>query len=878
MTATQDWSDLSLLGLFRLEVETQARVISDHLLSLEAQGQMPIEGLDALMRAAHSIKGAARIVQVEAVVCVAHVLEDFFVSAQQGTLALSASHVDALLQASDFMLRLSALEESALVDQAASYEVETQAIVLVIEGLSKGVMPPVVSPAASVALPAASVESVKEEEEKEKETSSETSSAPVPDNLELRPEINIDHRVEENTAPLLALNVAPSSTETLEAVTVDLKDLLDAEPAKKTARMIRMNADNLNRLMGLAGESLVESNWLQPFALSLRQLKQQQQSALSILQGLHQPASQLTLPGELESVQAAQLADAIAHMQRCQHLLSDQLGSLDLFSQRFGQLSDRLYRELIASHMCAFEVGTQGYSRLTRDVAKTLGKQVRLEIEGLNTQVDRDILEKLDAPMTHLITNAIAHGIEPAEARVAAGKSAVGTLRIAARHRAGMLRITVEDDGGGIDFAQLRQKIVLKGMTPAAVVDQLSEAELIEFLFLPGFSTAAAVDQLSGRGYGLDIARNMVQSVGGSLVATSVPGGGTCFQFQLPLTLSVVRSLLFEVAEEPYALSLARIGRVLKLSSRQILYGENKPYFSLSAHSEKTLSEDGLFEADHAEAIFSKDNAQCAENISLVSAVKLLGLTASDPLEAAIQCSGDSPAKRQSQRATDIWVIVLGDPGSRYGICVDQLIEEKDLVVRPLDARLGKVPNVSSAALTEKGEPILILDGADLLRSAAKVAASEHAAHPSVLDNRVAEDAAEATSTQKGQRPPKRVLVVDDSMTVRAMEQKLLKNRGYDVDIAVNGAEGWNSLQVNTYDLLITDVDMPRMNGIELIEHLRAYAPTQKLPVIVVSYKDREEDQLAGLNAGANYYLTKSSFHDDGLINAVVDLIGEAGP
>jgi len=875
MTATQDWSDLSLLGLFRLEVETQARVISDHLLSLEAQGQMPAEGLDALMRAAHSIKGAARIVQVEAVVCVAHVLEDFFVSAQQGTLALSASYVDALLQASDFMLRLSALEESALVDQAASHEVEAQAIVLSIEGLLKGVMPSVVLPTASVTLPVASVES--EKEEKEKETSSETSSAPVPDNLELRPETNVDHRVEENTAPPLALNVASPSTETLEAVTVDPKDSLDAEPAKKAARMIRMSADNLNRLMGLAGESLVESNWLQPFALSLRQLKQQQQSALSILQGLHQPASQLTLPGELESVQAAQLAEAIAHMQRCQHLLSDQLGSLDLFSQRFGQLSDRLYRELIASHMCAFEVGTQGYSRLTRDVAKTLGKQVRLEIEGLNTQVDRDILEKLDAPMTHLITNAIAHGIEPAEARVAAGKSAVGTLRIAARHRAGMLRITVEDDGGGIDFAQLRQKIVLKGMTPAAVVNQLSEAELIEFLFLPGFSTAAAVDQLSGRGYGLDIARNMVQSVGGSLVATSVPGGGTCFQFQLPLTLSVVRSLLFEVAEEPYALSLARIGRVLKLSSRQILYGENKPYFSLSAHSEKTLSEDGLFEADHAEAIFSKDNAQRAENISLVSAVKLLGLTASDPLEAAIQCSSDSPAKRQSQRATDIWVIVLGDPGSRYGICVDQLIEEKDLVVRPLDARLGKVPNVSSAALTEKGEPILILDGADLLRSAAKVAASERAAQLSVLDNRVAEDAA-ATSTQKGQRPPKRVLVVDDSMTVRAMEQKLLKNRGYDVDIAVNGAEGWNSLQVNTYDLLITDVDMPRMNGIELIEHLRAYAPTQKLPVIVVSYKDREEDQLAGLNAGANYYLTKSSFHDDGLINAVVDLIGEAGP
>ncbi|MEL6900683.1 MAG: response regulator, partial [Cyanobacteria bacterium J06606_4] len=364
------------------------------------------------------------------------------------------------------------------------------------------------------------------------------------------------------------------------------------------------------------------------------------------------------------------------------------------------------------------------------------------------------------------------------------------------------------------------------------------------------------------RGYGLDIARNMVQSVGGALQATSRPGQGTRFQFQLPLTLSVVRSLLFEIAGEPYAMSLARIGRVLRLQPDQIRYSENKPYFSLADEGERA----GLSIRTSAE------NAGTAENISLVSARQLLG----HPVQRSV--------------ATTLCVVVLGEPGSRYGLWVDRLLEERDLVVRPLDERLGKVPNVSSAALTEKGEPILIMDVADVLQSAAKIAAGKSAALSSISDlGAIARSSAQSTplpgdltgrtSHQKSDAMalrPRRILVVDDSMTVRAMEKKLLQNQGYLVDLAVDGAEGWNTVRMNAYDLVITDVDMPRMNGIELIEHMRAYAPTQNMPIIIVSYKDREADQLAGLEAGANYYLTKSSFHDDGLITAVTDLIGSA--
>ena len=819
MTATQDWSDLSLISLFRLEVETQVNELNHHLLILEQSGGVNPSSLDVLMRAAHSIKGAARIVQVEAAVRVAHVLEDCFTAAQAGTLTLVGDHVDTLLLGVDFFTRLSSLEEAELLEQLSVYDAEAIAIVQTIKSLQQ---PASHLPAKD--LPAKDLP-VKDLPAKDLPAKN----LPVKD-LPVKDLPVKDLLIEDPPASVID---PPTTT--------DCPAFLPLETLPDSAvRMIRISADNLNRIMGLAGESLVESTWLEPFTESLMQLKRQQQTVVSLLEKHQQGAAKKAKPDGFEQRDRSQdptqdLSDVLQKAQSCYHMLSEQLSDLDLFSRRFGQLSDRLHREVIASHMCAFEESTKGYGRLTRDLARKLNKRVFVEIVGLRTQVDRDILDRLDAPITHLLTNAIAHGIEPAETRLALGKPAEGKIRIEAMHRSGMLIISVEDDGGGIDFGALSQKIVEKGLTTVAVAARLSEAELLEFLFLPGFSTAAQVDEVAGRGYGLDLARNMAQSVGGSLQVVSAIGG-TRFQFRLPLTLSVVRSLLFEISGEPYAIALTRIERVLKLNSAQIYYSENRPYF--------TLADDRTGSA--------------VENVSLVLLSEILALSASES-------SNHADADRS--------VLVIGEKGNRYGLCVDKLLEEKDLVVRPLDIRLGKVPNISAAALSEKGDPILMVDAIDLLHSAERIASeSFQPGIESVQAGSKATDKEPLLSSSSAQR---RVLVVDDSITVRAMEKKLLQNRGYAVDIAVNGLEGWNTLRTNDYDLVITDVDMPRMNGIELIQQIRAYAPTQKLPVIVVSYKDRAEDQLAGLNAGANYYLTKSSFHDDGLINAVVDLIGE---
>ena len=428
--------------------------------------------------------------------------------------------------------------------------------------------------------------------------------------------------------------------------------------------------------------------------------------------------------------------------------------------------------------------------------------------------VDRDILERLKAPLDHLLRNAIDHGIEfPAERRLV-GKPMEGVLQITACHRAGMLLITVADDGRGIALEAIRLAAVEKKLTTHELAQEMSEAELLEFLFLPAFTLKGSVSEISGRGVGLDVVQTMVKEVGGSVRVSSQIGQGTRFQLDLPLTLSVIRTLLAEIGSEPYAFPLARIDRAVKLRRTEIQSLEGRQHFTFGE-----------------------------QQIGLVAANQVLGL---EP-----QPSGE-----------DVSIIVLGDKTARYGLVVDRFLGEQELVVRPLDARLGKVQNISAAALMADGSPLLIIDVDDLIQSIENI----------VSGQRLTQIGRNGSGELK--RARKRVLVVDDSLTVRELERKLLDSRGYAVDVAVDGMDGWNAVRTGDYDLVVTDVDMPRLDGIELVTLIRKDSRLKSLPVMIVSYKDREEDRQRGLEAGADHYLTKGSFHDETLVTAVADLIG----
>ena len=746
--------DASLLELFSLEAEAQTQVLNAGLLALE-RNPTQADQLESCMRAAHSLKGAARIVGVDAGVSVAHVMEDCLVSAQEGQLYLRPEHIDALLQGTDLLMRIATPNNNLTPADIEAY----------------------VALMAHVLDPLAPVEPLRDER------------LPEPQTVELPAPV-----IEPPAAPVETPRKAKRITENGE-------------------RVLRVTAERLNSLLDLSSKSLVETQRLKPHLATMQRLKRIQNNGLRALENLNVHLKEHAL--SLEAQEA--LEDARRLLAESQQLLIEKNAELDEFAWQASQRAQVLYDTALACRMRPFADVLSGQVRMVRDLGRDLGKQVRLEIEGEKTQVDRDVLEKLEAPLTHLLRNAVDHGIESPEQRLLAGKPAEGVIRLRASHQAGLLVLELSDDGNGVDLEKVRRTVVERQLSPAETAAQLSEEELLTFLFLPGFSLRDKVTEVSGRGVGLDAVQHMVRQLRGAVVLEQTAGAGSRFHLEVPLTLSVVRSLVVEVGDEAYAFPLAHIERMCDLESADIVQVEGRQHF--------------WHEGRH---------------VGLVAASQLL----------------QRPVSQNSQQT--LKVVVIRERDAIYGVAVERFIGERTLVVLPLDERLGKVQDISAGALLDDGSVVLIVDVEDMLRSVDKLLNTGRL-------ERIARHSNQAVEAAR-----KRILVVDDSLTVRELQRKLLLNRGYDVAVAVDGMDGWNALRSEDFDLLITDIDMPRMDGIELVSLLRRDNRLQSLPVMVVSYKDREEDRRRGLDAGADYYLAKASFHDDALLDAVVELIGGA--
>jgi two-component system sensor histidine kinase and response regulator WspE len=753
--------DASLLELFSLEAEAQTQVLSTGLLALE-RNPTQADYLESCMRAAHSLKGAARIVGIDSGVSVAHVMEDCLVSAQEGRLFLRPEHIDALLQGTDLLMRIAT---PANGPQPADIEAYVE--------LMARLLDPSAAPV-SVALPMADLQ------------------------LEAPPVVEPPPPVTSIELPAEIADPAPRKSK---------------RTTEGGERVLRVTAERLNSLLDLSSKSLVETQRLKPHLATMQRLKRMQNNGLRALESLNVHLKEHTLG--LEALEA--LEDARRLLSESQQMLAEKTAELDEFAWQASQRAQVLYDTALACRMRPFADVLTGQVRMVRDLGRSLGKQVRLEIEGEKTQVDRDVLEKLEAPLTHLLRNAVDHGIETPEQRLLKGKPEEGLIRLRASHQAGLLVLELSDDGNGVDLEKVRRSIVERQLSPAETAAQLSEEELLTFLFLPGFSLRDKVTEVSGRGVGLDAVQHMVRQLRGAVVLEQTAGEGSRFHLEVPLTLSVVRSLVVEVGDEAYAFPLAHIERMCDLAPEDIVQVEGRQHF--------------WHEGRH---------------VGLVAASQLL-------LRPASQNSGET-----------LKVVVIREREAIYGVAVERFIGERTLVVLPLDERLGKVQDISAGALLDDGSVVLIVDVEDMLRSVDKL----------LNTGRLERIARHGNTAVEATR--KRILVVDDSLTVRELQRKLLLNRGYDVAVAVDGMDGWNALRSESFDLLITDIDMPRMDGIELVTLLRRDNRLQSLPVMVVSYKDREEDRRRGLDAGADYYLAKASFHDDALLDAVVELIGGA--
>lgn len=754
-----DLGGFSLFELFRAEAETHAAALSDGLVRLEGTSDASV--VEPLMRAAHSIKGAARVIGLDVAVRLAHAIEDVLVAMQKGREAIQPARIDQLLKGTDLLASLARIEESAVPSWSGENEPALDALVGALRAA-----PPASAPAVPLA----------------------PEPAPTPTKLQ------------ETAVAAPAPPPSPASP-------------ASAAPARTSS--VRVTAEKLDRLLQLAGETMLEARRLGGLRDEAIELKRE-------LVRLEDELDRLRTEARRAGIDPSTLAPARGAVERGQARVVSHLLAIEGAIRRGEETSTELYHEVLSSRMRPFADATASLSRTVRDLARQLGKDARLEIVGEQVPVDRDVLARLDAPLNHMLRNALDHGVEMPDERRARGKPQQAVLRVEARHHAGMLRIRVSDDGRGIDLESLRERIVRKALASGDMAATLDRQELLEFLFLPGFSTAKEVTDISGRGVGLDVVQSTAREIGGTARIETDLGRGTAFELELPITLSVIRALLVEVAGEILAFPLARIERVLRPEASELRTVEGRIQLLLDGAS-----------------------------IGVVDAARVLALAES---------------RRAAERES---LVVLGGAigGSRgaadsdlYALAVDGLVGEEDLVVRPLDPRFGKVPHLSAAAVRESGEPVLIVDTEDLLQSV-RAALSEgrlRGARP---------------MHALGARRAQRALVVDDSATVREVERQILKRMGFEVETAVDGLDGWHTLRDGVFDLVVSDIDMPRMNGIEFVRTLRGDARFASVPVIVVSYKDREEDRLAGLEAGATAYLTKGAFQDSTFADTVRDLV-----
>ncbi|MYM36905.1 response regulator [Duganella sp. FT94W] len=747
-----DLSQFSMQDLFRMEADGQTQILTDGLLAMERLKD-DAGAVESMMRAAHSIKGAAAIVGLEVVVQLAHGMEDAFIAAQNGKLALTPNRVDALLAGVDLIVQLARLKEGEVEAWLAA---NSEQITRTMDAVR------------TIAF------------------------LPEPINLAPPP------------PPVVPANATTQGTDATEAPAVeDTQERRSLPPLKQ--------AQNFDKLLSLASESRINAHQMHPFVQNLQRFKRNQSSLFSIIEQLHEAISNSNDAGLKEkSLLALQKTHPL------KQFVLEHIADIEAYERRLLGVSQSLVDEVLTLRMRPFRDGVQHFPRMVRDLARNLGKDVQLQIIGEDTLVDRDILAKIESPINHMLRNAIDHGMDSAAERLAAGKPGTGTIVLEARHRAGMLSIEISDDGKGVNIEKIRARVIERKMAPAQMAAAMSPAELLEFLFLPAFSLKDNITEISGRGVGLDIVHETIRSQNGTVRIESELGVGFRTHITLPLTQSIMRTLVVDVKGEAYAVPIVQVERVLKVPQTAIHTLENKQFFDFGG-----------------------------EHLGLVSASQVLEL-------------GDTSAE-----GAELPVVVIGAGARRYALVVDAIRGEQSLAVQAIDPIFGKMRDIAAAALLDNGEPVLILDVPDLLLSIDKLL------HEGGLHQLAKSDTAERRKT-------KRILVVDDSLTVREMERKLLLARGFLVDIAIDGIDGWNVVRSGDYDLVITDVDMPRMDGIELVTLIKKDIHLHKVPVMIVSYKDRPEDRARGLSAGADYYLTKGSFHDETLLDAVSDLIGDA--
>lgn len=580
--------------------------------------------------------------------------------------------------------------------------------------------------------------------------------------------------------------------------------------APSAAEMVRINAGHLDKLLQSSGSLLTESIRQTGVERELREI-------VASVEALQKRCEVELASEEVVRSQAnAPVAALLDDLRRSLHDVSRRLRRAGaLHQERTRTLRvycEQLQNNVRQARMVPAGAVFEGFTKMVRDLAKEEGKQVEFTSSGLECEVDRLVLQALRSPVMHALRNAVSHGIEAPAERLAAGKPAQGSVRLELTVKGSQMVLRVVDDGRGLDPAMIRQWAVERGLVSVEESRALSEEEMLDFLFRPGFSTAAQVTQVSGRGMGLSVVKETAVRLQGSIRISAGQHGGSVLTIAAPLSIATHRMLLVRAAGQLFAVPSNAIVGVQRVAVSEIRNAEGR-------------------------------------SVLMIEENPVLLATLGDVLNLGTNAL---PIDRGH-----IHVVLLRLGRRMLAVAVEEFVREQAVLVKPLPYPASASPFFSGGVIMEDGSVVLAVNVSILLEQFKGTQIKEQA---------------EVTPVRAAPRKPS-VLVVDDSFTARTLQKNILETAGYDVRVAVDGEQALSMLRANSADAVVTDVQMPRMDGFSLLEAMKQDDRLKAIPVVLVTSLSSEEDQARGLALGADAYIVKQKFDHSDLLNTIRQLM-----
>jgi chemosensory pili system protein ChpA (sensor histidine kinase/response regulator) len=650
--------------------------------------------------------------------------------------------------------------------------------------------------------------------------------------------------VQKPAVVLVQAAPANESQEKQEAQTGKSQEAKGKEGGGEEREVIRVSRDRLERLLNLVGELVIGRGRLEQRLKVLEQLSQEVLACKGrLIESVRtfEEKHAFTLPtsggsadenkgtigsptamfpglsdfGSLEfdkyddfNILARRISEVTADISESMSQLSGSIRRSHEDMSQLQQLTLGMRDEIARARMVPIGTPFTRFRRATREMARATGKEVTLVTSGEHTEVDTGVVERLVDPLVHLVRNAVYHGIEPAAVRLSQGKPAIGTVYLHASHRGNAVLIEVEDDGAGLDLEKVRAKAIERGLVPAHVAKGMPEAEVMKFIFLPGFSTADQVGDQAGRGVGMDVVKRVIESMNGHIEVESVRGVGTKFTLHLPLTLLIATALMVRVGTERYAIPLQSVREVTILTAH-----------SLQMVGERTVIQIG------------------EEAIEVQSLSRLL----------VRGCGGAVESGKP--------VVIVRTGVGPIGLVVDELLGRQEIVIKPIGALKSLALSVfGGATIDPEGRVVLVLDPGRLVSGKAPDPVVAATVESEVMNT---EPEVPTVEVLEERSVGKKILLIDDSLSIRKFVGRMLETAGYEVETAVDGEEGLRKASAQTYRLILTDLEMPKLNGYEVIQALRSRSQTRQTPIIVMTTRAGDKHRQLAINMGASSYIAK---------------------